>query len=264
MMADASLVEVNERLVSLATDNLIIGSAPGTLKDAKSVVASFIDRYCDIPASVYYRLIKNEVGGYHFEIQENPGSGSVIDELVNHFEGRDASDVVVRDANGSQYRIFQREDGTLRTFFLSEEDHVSQSLSERFEELQGSRYRLKAYRSTHALGVALSAGVFGVCACALIIALATWQLNERVNQGYSAAVDHSPLKLLIHTTPSDRQLESDDFAMLPLWEGMIMMNQFVEHRQGVIGKLEFKEGYWEVLELDPTLQRDQGEESSHE
>lgn len=229
-------------------NKVLFGTVPGKKKDTQAFVEAQIQQYFDIPKNCHYRIEKAPGIGFHFEIQEDPNSGSVLKEILKSFKEGTHHEFLLFDNAGNQYQIYQRSDETLRTFFLSGDETTVSPDDKRIKTLSGKSGALRPYFSKTSLGVAISLVVFLISLVPAGIAASVAYTQGLVDQGYQQAVLHSPFGDILDPTfsPISQNLPLTDAQRLT--EGwQTLTEHFQTHPdQETIGKLEYQDNQWTV------------------
>lgn len=235
-----------KRFYQIDTSHLIIGSTSGTSKDAKLFVESQIERYCDIPKKSKYRIIKDGKDHWHFEIQENPVSGSVLDMVIQDIDENPETEIFIFGSDEEQYHIYKRPDGSLRTFIRKESERVM-PVDEKVELLEGDQKALKDYFSL-LYAWAWGTGVFFAISLsvALVAGFVSAGLKTSEN-GYREAISKAPISFLIENKLFTKRYESEPLKNLPGVGGVQAMTNYLDSGASrAIGKLVFNHGNWRV------------------
>lgn len=225
---------MNKKFYKLQADFLTIGSIGGSKKDVIAFIEGQIEKYSYVPNNCKYFIKKGKDGIFHFEIQENPRSGSILSQIIKDLETNkedealgnsggeeeDSSinDIYIYDNNDVQYQIYKRKDGTLRTFIRNHDEVVLPPI-DGIETFKGSGIGFVAYFSKLAVAKYVSGFLFGVTLCMAIFAGSLWLTQDMVQKGYVNAAKSSPVSVVLKAN-SIFDLQVQDSAQLPIIGGL--------------------------------------------
>lgn len=227
---------------------VIFGTLPGKKKDAKVYIESQIERHFDVPKNCYYHIYKISSSSFHYEIQEDPNSGSVLNALLEDLQEHSHKELMLLDTQGNQYRLYQRADGSLRTFFLSPDETNISPDDKRIKTLSGKSSKLIPYFSKGSLSLSISAFVFLISLAPVAILSSLDYTKRLVDEGYHHAVSTAPFGDILDPSFSPKTTNQPYTNVTTLSDGwQTLSDYFKEHpKVKIIEKLEFKDQQWTV------------------
>lgn len=234
------------RFYQIDSNSLMIGSTSGSKKDCKMFVENQIERYADIPKNSHYSLTKASNEITHYEIQEDSVTGSVLKRILQDMDDSDETEVLVFDRNEVQYQIYQRSDGTLRTFIRKDDERIM-PVDEEVETLEGDPKELHPYFSTSAMYAWGSAAVFAVSVAIAALATSVSISTSVYEDGYVDAIEKNPMGFLVNSGISTRKFSVEKTENLPLVGGLKAIDEFLLDNPGqAIEKLEYIREGWSI------------------
>lgn len=251
---------MSSHFYNIDCDGFLIGTVDGNKKDAKEFVEAQVNKYFDVPNECYYRIIKSKESGFHYEIQESSKTGSVLDKVLKAIENDEDSDVFIYGKNGIQYQVYQRKDGSLRTFIRGHDDLISPEVGG-IEDLNGSMAKFTPYFSKITGGVVASGMFFFITLTGSLIASSFLGAQYMAQKGHVNALQTTPINLFLKSS-SVFDLYVENYNNLPVNGGLNAIKRFNRSEGKTIGKLEYN-GRWNVVAKKTTTDKVQENASGY-
>jgi hypothetical protein len=100
---------------------VMIGTCPGSKKDAEALVEALVERYFDIPSDSWYYLRREGRIGYHYEIHEGGEGIAYLPDIIKALEG-DAEEVIVGTLSDRNLRVVRKANHHLASAVLTEQE----------------------------------------------------------------------------------------------------------------------------------------------
>lgn len=219
---------------------LMIGTCPGNRSDTEALARATVDRYFDMPQNAYFYIQRQGGIGYHYEIQEG-GSGSAYLPRVVEALMEEHSEVIIPSLSGRQTRVTLKDNGTLASSVLSEEDSV----------LPVTEYIHRSAKMTPIEGTGSEWVKLGVMAFSL--GLLTLTVASTVHKGvslsaqgyYEVADQFEPARLVELLTEGFEpppNVTSDE-TPLSQWR---LLRSIESDGRAYITRLAFEDGRWNI------------------
>ena len=225
------------------SDNLLIGSVSGSIDDAKLYVEDQIQKHFNIPKKCKFNIQKGEGGFYHFEIHQGELVGSILNTLFSIFDENPDADIYIFSPTEDQYQVYRRPDGSLRTFMRPENDPVKPDTDAEIEFIDGKASGLKPFFSNLEFGVWVSGFVFALALVVMTFSVSVKTTMEISDSGYKNAINNSVLSVVIPENNA-KNFNSENIRNIPSIGGSIELQRFTRRSDDIVGKLQFKDGYW--------------------
>lgn len=244
---------MKRKIFQIDCQRIIFGTARGTRRDARAFVEAQVDRYFDFPKRCSYYIKKAPGYGYHFEVQEGSRGGSALKEILAALSSEEEVEVLVVDANNHQYRVFKRTDGSLRTFFLSDEESNVQEILASAVLLEGTANKLRAHYSTLNTGALVAGLLFGISFLGMLAGLSVSATQSVIENGYEAAIDQGPMGFVFERGEERNAIHIPRPSMMPLTAGWHEVLIHQSRGGGQISKLIYQGGLWRIDPKDPAV-----------
>jgi hypothetical protein len=251
---------MNRKIFQIDCHKIVIGTAPGTEKDARAFVEAQIDRYFDLPKRCSYRVKKFPGYGFHFEIQQESISGSILDRILDELrdeeegEDKEGTELLVLDASGHQYRIFKRVDGSLRTFFLDDSENRRQEIEYGAVLIEGSQGKFRDYYSTLTSAMVVLAVCFGLSFVPVLAGLSVVATKSSIENGYQESVKHGPLSFVFDSGSFPDDIRVPAPRTMPVITGWRAVAEHELSGEGQIKKLVYDGSRWIVESRQETME----------
>lgn len=231
------------KFYSINSGLLIVGTVSGSQKDTRLFVESLTQRYSVSPRNCKYNIAKAGEGAWHFELQDSPETGSVLNQILEDLSSNPGTDIFFT-AKDAQYQISKKPDGALKTSIRKKGDQVEPD-GEGLVPTKGTQKGFRPVVSTSAILVWASAAAFVLSAGLAAVSASSSVAADYHKIGYISSASESPTGTANRSGFTKFRFEKA--SNLPSVGGALEVRRFVERNpESAIGKLEFDGDKWAV------------------
>jgi hypothetical protein len=245
-----------------ATDNsrpirLLVGTCPGTKKDAEAMARSQIDRYFDMPERAWLLTKALDDVGYLYEAHEAGEGRSYIDSILD-LELEPNSTLTFKPSNGHAVEIIVREKNVLQSLILPEKVSAERESDPRM--VPSSKRDMEPYATTGAEWIKVGVAVIALGLLTVTVGGILHKSYDIALQGYDEIAATLPATRLLNLAerssfPGDSM---PSVRSLPISQWQRISTQPLKSDE-IVSKLYYKDGRWEVAIKSASGGKNEGE-----